>query len=230
MEKVWEILSLELLRFIYSLIHSPQIFQLEASCHLSFHGGALEADTRKSCSSLHCSSPCAPCLQSSSWKGCREMQALLLIVSHCFPLVPGVKPLEPAPGGCQCTNSMASLRTEELRLCFLLIVAVPFCDSPGFPKWLSGSFNTQLGLLLVCYRPLGFFSMLKEEKKLHRDRTIIFMRNECLLEFSCSRKAKQPSSREMITFTHWYIRLITNFNRKGRKASFILEVKDLAPS
>ena len=120
---------------------------------------------------------------------------------------------------------MASLRTEELRLCFLLIVAVPFCDSPGFPKWLSGSFNTQLGLLLVCYRPLGFFSMLKEEKKLHRDRTIIFMRNECLLEFSCSRKAKQPSSREMITFTHWYIRLITNFNRKGRKASFILEVQ-----
>lgn len=76
------------------------------------------------------------CWLSSSWKGCRKEQALLLAGhksqarSLCLP-----------HGVCHCTNSMSSLRAKEPFPCFLLTAAVSFW------KWFS--WVLQIGQYLI---------------------------------------------------------------------------------
>lgn len=160
MEKVWEILSLGLLQFIYSL---SSLCLKYSSWRPAATLPSMEVLWRQTQEN-----PAPPCTVAlPAFPARRAAEAAAERWRHCFSLLltASHSSQEPAPGGCQCTNSVASLRTEELHPCFLLIAAVPFCDSLESPKWISSSFNNQLGLLLVCCQPLGLFFHVKRGEK-----------------------------------------------------------------
>lgn len=185
-KRCWEMLSLGLLQFTYSL---SSLCLKYFSWRLAATLPSMEILWRQT--QENAAPPCAVALPvlpacraaaegaAERWRHCFS---LLLTASHSSQ--------EPAPGGCQCTNSVASLRTEELHPCFLLIAVVPFCDSLGSPKWVSSSFNTQLGLLLVWCQPLGFFFMLKEEKKIAQRLDHYFFEEQMFVRIQLFKKSK----------------------------------------